>query len=178
MIKTIKGNILNAKESIICNQVDNTDMDNTELAKQIKQKYPEVFEEYRKLLDNFDYQLGTCQCVLCNNGKTVANIFTKIDISRNDIMSNLKFLNNMVGKDWEFYFLKRSFENLLFIAKKHNLSIAIPYGIGCLDKYEFDIEWDVVYNIIENVFSDYDVVIYKLEGDLRYKINKNYRNCF
>ena len=99
MIKTIKGNILNAKESIICNQVDNTDMDNTELAKQIKQKYPEVFEEYRKLLDNFDYQLGTCQCVLCNNGKTVANIFTKIDISRNDIMSNLKFLNNMVGKD-------------------------------------------------------------------------------
>ena len=33
MIKTIKGNILNAKESIICNQVDNTDMDNTELAK-------------------------------------------------------------------------------------------------------------------------------------------------
>jgi len=33
MIKTIKGNILNAKESIIYNQVDNTDMDNTELAK-------------------------------------------------------------------------------------------------------------------------------------------------
>ena len=116
--------------------------------------------------------------MLCNNGKTVANIFTKIDISRNNIMSNLKFLDNSKGKDWEFYFLKRSFENLLFIAKKHNLSIAIPYGIGCLDKYEFDIEWDVVYNIIENVFSDYDVVIYKLEGDLRYKINKNYRNCF
>ena len=163
MIKTIKGNILNATELVICNQVDNGDMNNTELAKQIKLKYPEVFEEYKKLLDNLDYQLGTCQCVLCNDGKTIANLFNKVDISRNDIMGNIKFLNNMVGKDWELYFLKRSFEELLLMAKKHNLSIAIPYGIGCLDKYKFDIEWDVVYNIIENVFHEYDVSIYKLD---------------
>jgi len=178
MIKIIKGNILNATELVICNQVDNTDMNNTELAKQIKLKYPEVFKEYKWLLSNLGYHFGTCQLVLCNDGKTIANLFTKININQNNFMSTLKFLNNMVGKDWEFYFLKRSFEELLFMAKKHNLSIAIPYGIGCLDKYEFDIEWDVVYNIIQNVFNDYDVVIYKLEGDLRYETNKNYRKCF
>jgi len=166
MIKTIKGNILNATELVICNQVDNTDMNNTDLAKQIKIKYPEVYKEY-KWLDVFTYRLGICQCVLCNDGKTIANFFTKIDFSENELLKFVNNISNIEGKDWEFYFLKRSFEELLLIAKKLNLSIAIPYGIGCSsdkinNKYYDCIEWEVVYNIIENVFTDYDITIYSL----------------
>jgi len=46
------------------------------------------------------------------------------------------------------------------IAKKNNLSIAIPYGIGCGLAGG---KWDIVYDIIEEVFNDYDVVIYRKE---------------
>jgi len=161
MFQFKQGNILNATEDIICNQVDNDIMENTELSKQIKLKYPEVFEGYKLLLNEFLFQLGHCQLILCNNGKTIANLFNKIDVNRDYMISNIKFLKNMIGKDWEFYFLKRSLENLLLLAKQWNLSIAIPYGIGCSDKEE--LEWEVVYSIIENVFNEYDVSIYKLD---------------
>lgn len=45
-------------------------------------------------------------------------------------------------------------------AQKNNLSIAMPYGIGCGIANG---DWNKVYKIIEEVFSDYDVTLYKLK---------------
>lgn len=45
-------------------------------------------------------------------------------------------------------------------AQKNNLSIAIPYGIGSGIARG---DWNKVYKIIEEVFSDYDVTLYKLK---------------
>ena len=39
------------------------------------------------------------------------------------------------------------------------LSVAIPYGIGCGIANG---DWNKVYKIIEEVFSDYDVTLYRL----------------
>lgn len=44
-------------------------------------------------------------------------------------------------------------------ARERNMSIAIPYGIGCGIANG---KWGRVYKIIEKVFSDYDVTLYKL----------------
>ena len=46
MINIVKGNILNATEDIICQQVNCKGVMGAGLAKQIKEKYPEVFESY------------------------------------------------------------------------------------------------------------------------------------
>lgn len=46
------------------------------------------------------------------------------------------------------------------VAKKHNKSVALPYGIGSV---RGGADWEVVYKMIERVFDDYEAVIYKLE---------------
>jgi len=92
MIKIINGNILNATEDIICHQVNCKKVMGAGLAKQIRNKYPEVFEEYKWLLDGFGNQLGHCQLVLCHDGKTVANLFGQDGYGRNKQYTNYHYL--------------------------------------------------------------------------------------
>lgn len=42
-----------------------------------------------------------------------------------------------------------------------NLSVAIPYGIGCGIANG---DWKEVYKIIEKVFDNFDVTLYRLEA--------------
>lgn len=46
-------------------------------------------------------------------------------------------------------------------AEEVNFSIAIPYGIGCGIANG---DWNKVYKIIEKVFDDYNVTLYKYEN--------------
>jgi len=45
-------------------------------------------------------------------------------------------------------------------ASNNDLSIAIPYKIGCGIANG---DWDIVRKIIEKVFNDYEVTLYRLE---------------
>ena len=47
-------------------------------------------------------------------------------------------------------------------ARNNNLTIAIPYKIGCGIANG---DWNKVRKIIEKVFSDYDITIYKLKEE-------------
>lgn len=49
MIKIVKGDILQASEDIIGHQVNCQGVMGAGLAKQIRNKYPHVYDEYRKL---------------------------------------------------------------------------------------------------------------------------------
>jgi len=80
MIKIIEGNILNAKEDIICHQVNCKKVMGSGLAKQIRDKYPNVYEEYVNLINwaKEEYKrgfskkkslLGSIQFVNCSDGK-------------------------------------------------------------------------------------------------------------
>lgn len=62
--------------------------------------------------------------------------------------------------DTDYEAMKTALEEIKQYAKDFNLSIAIPYGIGCGIANG---DWDKVYKIIEEVFYDYDVTLYKLE---------------
>lgn len=46
-------------------------------------------------------------------------------------------------------------------AENNSLSIAIPYGIGCGIANG---DWNEVYKIIEKIFEDYNVTLYKIGG--------------
>ena len=52
MIKIFDGDILNASEYILAHQVNCMGIMGSGIAKQIKDKYPEVFEQYRKFFVN------------------------------------------------------------------------------------------------------------------------------
>lgn len=61
--------------------------------------------------------------------------------------------------DTDYEEIKRCLEFVKRSAKQTKRSIAIPYGIGCGIANG---DWNIVYKIIEEVFNDYDVTLYKL----------------
>ena len=61
MIKIIEGNILNAEEDIICHQVNCRGKMGSGLAKQIRDKYPDVYKEYVDLINWAKEEYKTCR---------------------------------------------------------------------------------------------------------------------
>ena len=148
MIKIVDGDILQAKEDIIAHQVNAMGVMGSGLAKQIKEKYPEVFEQYRKFFINNKFTaLGKCQIVKTDDNKYVANLFGQLKYGRDKQYTDYKALEEAL------FSLKVS-------AKDHNKSVAIPFNLGCGLAGG---SWPFVYNMIEEVFHDYNAILYRLK---------------
>ncbi len=148
MIKIVEGNILDAEEDIIAHQTNCMGVMGSGLAKQIKDKYYKVFEEYQKYCHNNKFtSLGNCQIINVGKDKYVANLF-----------GQYKYGKDKQHTDYEA--LKESLSSLKVSCKDHNKSIALPWNLGCGLAGG---DWNVVYKMIEEVFGDYDVTIYKLK---------------
>ncbi|WP_297419058.1 macro domain-containing protein [Clostridium sp.] len=156
MINIIEGNILNAKEDIICQQVNCQGVMGAGLAKQIKNKYPKVYENYRHI----------CQDYKNNKKSLLGQVIFGIQTNDNKIIANLCG-QDKYGRDKQYTnysALRKSLNEIYNSVTNVNStlkgkSIAIPYGIGCGLAGG---NWDVVYKMIEDIFKDYDVTIYKL----------------
>jgi len=153
MIKNVYGDILEAKENIICHQVNCLGVMGAGLAKQIKNRYPEVYEYYYNwcMRHNKEELLGRVILVQTEQySRYIANVFGQIGIKsyKDGCVTNYEALENglLVVKDE---------------AKKCGWSVAIPYKIGCGLAGG---NWYIVHSIIQKVFSDYDVTIYRLRG--------------
>lgn len=118
------------------------------LAKQLRDKYPGLYEEYKKYFNfaNSKSLLGDCQLVLVSDGKIIANLFGQLDYGRDKQYTNYNALKQALALAFNF-------------AKENKMSVAIPYGLGCGLAGG---DWKEVYKIIKEVFDDYDVTIYKL----------------
>ncbi|WP_055667922.1 macro domain-containing protein [Desnuesiella massiliensis] len=149
MIKTIEGNILDATENVICHQVNCMGVMGSGLAKQIRAKYPNVFEQYHKfVLDNGKLQsLGMCQIVEVGKDKYVSNLFGQYNYGTNKIQT-------------DYAALKSAMSSLKTVCKESNLSVALPYNLGCGLAGG---DWGIVSKMIEDIFEDYDVMIYRFK---------------
>jgi len=148
MIKIVDGDILKAKEDILAHQTNCQGVMGSGIAKQIKDKYPEVFEQYRKFFVNNKFTaLGKCQIVKAEEGKYVANLF-----------GQYKYGTDKQHTDYKA--LEEALFSLKVSAKDNNKSVAIPYNIGCCRGGG---SWEVVYKIIEEVFSDYEITLYRFK---------------
>lgn len=158
MIKIVEGNILNATENIIAHQTNCMGVMGGGLAKQIRNKYPQVYKEYKDLCiwqkDTYNkgfakhkYPLGFTQFIKCNDGKTIVNLFGQLGYGTDKQYTEYKALKSS---------LKALYDAVI---TNTNDTIAIPYNLGCGLAGG---DWNVVYKIIEDVFQDYDVTIYKL----------------
>ncbi len=132
------------------------------LVKQIRNKYPIVYEEYINLINwakeeykrgysKTDSLLGSIQFVNCPDEKVIANLFGQEGYGRNKQYTDYDALKKSLNSLYESV----TWECNTLVGK----SIAIPYGIGCGLAGG---KWEEVYKIIEQVFEDYDVTIYKL----------------
>jgi len=146
----VHGDLLKASEDIIGHQVNCKGVMGSGVAKLIKEKYPEAFEFYKEKCNaTADKQklLGVCQLVESANGKTVANLFGQLKYGR--------------GKEQytDYAALEGALIDLKNKAMQTNSSIALPFNIGC---GLANGSWDVVSKMIDEIYSDYDVSLYKL----------------
>lgn len=149
MIKHIKGDILSSDTDIIIHQVNCQGAMDSGIAKQIREKYPMAYENYKHLCKYYKPEelLGYVQYVAVGDNKIVCNVFGQLNYGYNgELYTNYEAL----GKAFK-YIAKHS----------KNRSIAIPYNIGCCRGGG---DWVIVYNIINEVFKDCDVTLYEYNG--------------
>lgn len=149
-IKIMKGDLLTTDATYICHQVNCQGKMRSGVAKQIREKYPKVFDSYTKFLEREgspEKALGHIDLVLCPDKKIVLNMFAQ-----------LKY-----GYDGKQYTNHKAFELCLVEIKRlipKNEVIAMPYKIGCgLGGGD----WDIIKNSIEDILRDYTVELWRLE---------------
>lgn len=151
MIKIVQGDILQSDKDIIGHQVNCLGVMGAGLAKQIKAKYSETFLEYKKICDdhkeNREELMGHVYMAHNSDGKIIANIFSQLDVGRTERKTDYKKLKIGLKKVCEY-------------AKENNLSVALPYKIGCGLAGG---NWNIVYKIIDSVFEDYEVTLYEFK---------------
>ena len=152
MIKEFIGDILKSDEKYIIHQVNCKGIMGAGIAKQIKDKYPEVYADYREfcLANNAMLRrmplLGTVQEVKCYDGVTILNLFAQYGYVYGSCQTNYDALQKCLTKVNDICYGK---------------TVAIPYKMSCGLAGG---DWGIVRKIIEDTLIDCEVHIYKLEG--------------
>lgn len=153
MIKIVEGNILNANDDLICHQVNCKGVMGAGLAKQIRNKYPIVFEKYRKLCNSQEGKLlGATQYIETSDGKVIVNMFAQDGYGRD-------------RRHTDYEALEQCLNSIKYTVSDNNTAlngktVAFPYQIGCGLAGG---NWSIVYNMISDIFQDSHVTLYKLQ---------------
>lgn len=166
MVHYKDGNLLDADVDYICHQVNCQGKMSSGIAKQIRERWPIVYENYmaefkeiegkiiqlcgqwENEIDVSDVLLGRLQQVKVNDTKTVINMFSQ----------------QYYGYDGKRYTSYDAFWDCLNGIKysiPKGSKIGFPWGIGC---GLGGANWEVIITMIEEVLrDDFDVYIYILE---------------
>lgn len=143
------GDILRAKENIICHQVNIDGIMGGGLARQIAIIYPNV----EKFYQDYAYQLGNDYKIL--KGKSCGAHITNNQRIENCFTQKPNF-------DTDCEAIENCFRKLLKECRVMKTTLAIPYGYGCGIANG---DWNQVLKIFENLSNEYqvDIYVYKLE---------------
>ena len=170
-INIVNGNIFNTHCNIICHQVNCQGVMGHGIAKQVKEKYKGVFNEYKRYCDahadNREAMLGEALIVDVDYGAAVLDWL--VNKERKYIANIFGQLTYGTGLRTNYKALVLGLEVVANFAKEHNLSVAIPYKIGCGLAGG---DWNKVNILIEGVFAGtgIEVLMY------RYEQNESYEN--
>lgn len=158
MIKIIKGNLFDTTAPIIAHQVNCQGVMGSGIAKQVKEKYPLVFEAYKNYCKENKDKLGKV-LLLDSSGNE------QLDSEKKPYIANL-FGQDNYGYDGKQYTnidaFKEACVGLYIKAQMLGIdTIAMPYKIGC-DRG--GASWSEVYMILESLFNKIDLELWKLEG--------------
>ena len=153
MIKHIKCDIFESGADVILHQVNCQGAMNSGVAKQVREKYPIVFQAYKALCStktNSTELLGTAQVCRIGADKYVVNLF-----AQNRFGDDGKCFSNFEAVEKCLQTVRSKYDN--------NNVIAIPYLMAC---HRGGGDWNVVYKMIEDVFgdSDCDILICEYNG--------------
>lgn len=155
-IKIVSGNLLEATENIIVHQANCQSKMGSGIAKQIRNKWNNVYKAYLDYSNVFS-DIGLLGDVL----------FVSVNETKDKIVANLygQLKYGYDGKRYTNYeAIYSGLEQIRDYAIKNDYSVAIPFKLGS-DRGGAD--WSVIYGMIESVFKDseIDVTIYKWDGE-------------
>lgn len=145
MVKIKQGDLLEAKEDIICHQVNIQGIMGGGIARQLADKYAGLEETYAEYCHkNKNRYINLCGNVFYYQAtdKIIANMFSQQE-----------------NFDTDYLNMKVALKDIEKFAKQNELSVCMPYGIGCGIANG---DWNTVLSIIDEAFRDYKVTLYKL----------------
>lgn len=153
MVKYVKGNLLDSDCTYICHQVNCQGVMASGIAKQIRERWPNVYDGYRRFCEHYGHYYTNV---------LLGKVF-KAQVDVNKYVLNL-FSQNNYGYDGSRFTSYDSFEHCLNVIKDwipKSSSIGFPKNIGCgLGGGN----WKVISALIEEILGeDFDVYIYELE---------------
>lgn len=124
MIKVVEGDLVNSKYPIFCHQVNCRGAMGSGIAKQIRDKYPEVYESYKTSIDSFreygEKPLGHAIVSPTHDGRFCVNLFAQDNYGRDKQYTDYQAFNNCLEE------LAMELSSI-----DEDKTIAFPYGIGC-----------------------------------------------
>ena len=162
MIYWKKGNLLESNCDYICQQVNCMGKMNSGIAKQIREKWPVVYQNYMAKC-NFSHPSGYIRPELLLGDIQIVGLWddyneTKFHQSVINMYSQLNY-----GYDGRRYTSYDAFWNCVNLIKQSvptDKKIGFPYNIGC---GLGGANWNVILTMIDTVLADYTVEIYVLE---------------
>lgn len=156
MVKYVKGNLLDSNCDYICHQVNCQGVMGSGIAKQIRERWPEVYDGYRRFCEHYgEYDTK----VLLNK------VFRARIAGSKQCVLNL-FSQDKYGYDGSRFTSYDAFARCLEVIKDHPLidkgaTIGFPKNIGCgLGGGN----WNIISTMIEEILGkDFEVYIYELE---------------
>lgn len=150
-MKFLKGNIVDAPIGIIGHQVNCQMVMGSGLAKEIREKYPRVYDEYIAVMGKspIRHRLGRCQIVEIERTRLyVANLFGQYDYRPRGALHTDYAALGMALRNLQRWRTSFSYENL---------PVYLPYGLGCgLGGGD----WKIVEGLIRDAIPDANIVRY------------------
>ena len=154
MIEVINGDIFETDANIILHQVNCQGVMGSGVAKQVREKYPIVFEYYKAWCDDI-----TLNPIIEGKHGLLGSIQTVYYVENNRCIVNL-FAQDQFGYDGRCYTdydaLKRCLQQVNNEFKDE--FVAIPYLMGC---HRGGGDWNLVSKMIEETLVDCTPIFYK-----------------
>ena len=165
MVTFHNGNILDSGADIICHQVNCQGAMNSGVAKAIREKWPQVYDEYiQKYKDRENEILLSCSSFehIPSTSETLLGDIQVVFITDKKTMAVVNmFAQEGYGYDGRRYTSYDAFWSCLGEIKKYinpEKTIAFPARIGCV---RGGANWNVILTMIEEVLGeDYNVEIW------------------
>lgn len=158
MVKIVNGDLLESEAGIIAHQVNCRGVFNSGVAKSIREHDYGVYRDYLEFCKEHTQSdlLGTVRYFQSNiDAKMYASLFAQDAYGYGKQYTDIRALEKC-------FMDLRQYADLYEEMYHRELSIAMPYKIGCV---RGGANWDEVLTLINKVFDDYEVELYRLGKD-------------
>lgn len=164
MIKVINGDLFSSTARFIVHQVNCQGKMGSGVALQVKQKFPHVYDEYKKFCSH--NMLGHIQIVPINPKYIGIPSGSLITDNKQFIIN--AFAQDKYGYDGKLYTsldaLQSCFNQIhATICEKNNnwnASVAMPYKVGCC---RGGADWNTVFQMIQRTFENNNIELWRLD---------------